>query len=306
MRFRAIISAAMRFAQCVVWLVWIVMMTGVATPQQLLTAFSPSIQRSDSGAVSEVEFSTGLVELESGSLAHHVPQAMKNLRFAERVWVIGYKSEILDSRGTTPRENYLCHTFLADQRVAQHEEEELRGIYSDAFTPEIRLPDGFGIPVSPYETLHWMPMFNNRGLESVRVQMKVVVTLIREKDRTKPLKPLHASLRSVQVPHLFFVPPGRDERQATFTLPFDGKIHFLGTHIHPYGVSVELYNTSRNERVWKSTRKLQPDGPMEVYSSAPGYAVKAGEIYRITTVYENPTGDKIDAMAGLFLLYALD
>ena len=28
--------------------------------------------------------------------------------------------------------------------------------------------------------------------------------------------------------------------------------------------------------------------------------------YRITTVYENPTGDKIDAMAGLFILYSLD
>ena len=92
--FRGIISAAMRL-----WLVWTMMMTTVATPQQLLTAFRPSDQRNESGAVSEVEFSTGLVELESGSLAHHVPQAMKNLRFAERVWIVGYKTDILDVQG---------------------------------------------------------------------------------------------------------------------------------------------------------------------------------------------------------------
>jgi hypothetical protein len=283
-----------------------VLLTGPANPQQLLTAFRASSEQGHNGTISEIEFATSLVELESGSLAHHVPYAMKNLRFGERVWVIGYRTDILDANGKAPKENYLCHTFLADQRVAQHEEDELRGIYSDAFTPEIRLPDGFGIPVSPDETLHWMPMFNNRGTESVRVQMKVLLRVIREKDRTRPLKPLHSSLRSIQVPHLFFVAPGKDERQVTFSLPFNGKIHFLGTHIHPYGVSIELYNTSRNEQVWKCVRKKQPDGPMEVYSSAEGYPVKAGETYRIRSVYQNPTNDKIDAMAGLFILYSPD
>ena len=125
-----------------VWVVATLILTVSASAQQLLTAFRPSSEQSENGTVSEVEFATSLVELESGSLAHHVPYAMKNLRFDERVWVIGYRTDILDVNGKTPRENYLCHTFLADQRVAQHEEDELRGIYSDAFTPEIRLPDG--------------------------------------------------------------------------------------------------------------------------------------------------------------------
>ena len=289
-----------------VWVVATLILTVSASAQQLITTFRPSGEQSEYGIVSEVEFATSLIELESGSLAHHVPYAMKNLRFDERVWVISYRTDILNVNGKTPRENYLCHTFLADQRVAQHDEDELRGIYSDAFTPEIRLPVGFGIPVLPDETLHWMPMFNNRGAESVRVQMRVLLRVIREKDRVKPLKPLHSSLRSVQVPHLFFVPPGKDERQVTFSLPINGRIHFLGTHIHPYGVSIELYNTSRNEQVWKCVRKKPPDGPMEVYSSAEGYPVKAGEIYRIRSVYENTTNEKIDAMAGLFILYSPD
>ena len=285
-------------------LFWLVCLAFVAQADELLTRFQSSATRSDFGTVSEVEFSTGLLELEAGALAHHLPHAMSTFRFAEPVWVIGYRAEILNVEGKTPRENYLCHTFLADQRVAQHEDDEMKGIYSDAFTPEVRAPDGFGIPVSPDDRLHWMPMFNNRGEEPVRVRMKTVVTVIREKDLKKPLTPLYGSLRSVQVPHLFFVPPGRDERQVTFEAPFNGKIHFLGTHIHPHGVSIELYNLSRGEQVWKGTRKKDPSGAMEVYSSAAGYTVRAGETFRITAVYENPTADKIDAMAGLFMLYS--
>jgi hypothetical protein len=277
-----------------------------AWPAEPLSGFRPSATPSDYGTTSEIEFSTGLLELESGVLAYYVPQAMKSFQFEEPVWVIGYKSDILDIKGQPPRGNFLCHTFFADQRVAQHEDAELKGIYSDAFTPEIRLPDGFGIRVLPNEPLHWMPMFNNRSEDAVRVKMRVVLTVIRGKDLKKPLKPLYGGLRSVQVPHLYFVPPGRDEKQITFELPFNGRIHFLGTHVHPYGVSVELYNVSRNETVWKGTRKSGTEGPMNVYSSADGYAFRAGETYRIAAVYNNPTKEKIDAMAGLFLLYTRD
>ena len=42
---------------------------------------------------------------------------------------------------------------------------------------------------------------------------------------------------------------------------------------------------------------------MEVFSSAEGYPVRAGETYRLIVVYDNPTGD-LDAMAGLYMLYS--
>src|SRR5262249_35823757 len=136
--------------------------------------------------------------------------------------------------------------------------------------------------------------------------MKVVLSLIRAKDLKKPLQPLHASLRSVQTPHLYFVSPGTDKRETTFTLPFNGRIHFLGTHLHPYGASVALYNVTRNEQGWKGIRTGGPESPMQVYSSAEGYSIRAGEEYRITAVYDNPTKLSIDAMAGLFMLYSRD
>src|SRR3954447_14439138 len=96
------------------WLVCALCTAASAAPAELLTVFHPSSLRTDYGAASEVQFSTGLVELESGVLAHHLPQAMKEFRFAEPIWVIGYKTDLVDSRGKSPRENYLCHTFFSD------------------------------------------------------------------------------------------------------------------------------------------------------------------------------------------------
>lgn len=269
-----------------------------------LTDFQRSALHSAAGVVTEVVFATPLVELEPGTLAHHQARAMRDFRFAEKVWVIGYATELTDSNGKIPRENYLCHTFLSDQRVDQHEDGEIKGIYSDAFTPEVWMPDGYGIPVLPGENLHWMPMFNNRGEAAVRVSMRIRLVVIRERDRKTAIEPLYASLRSVQTPHLFFVEPGRDRRESTFQMPFDGRLHFIGTHLHPFGVSMELRNVTREERVWIGNRKGGPESPMEYYSSQQGYRFRAGESFRVESTYDNPLKRKIDAMAGIFILYS--
>src|SRR5258708_5191097 len=68
------------------WLVCALCAAAWAAPAELLTGFRQSSVRTDYCAASEVQFSSGLVELESGVLAHHLPRAMKEFRFAEPVW----------------------------------------------------------------------------------------------------------------------------------------------------------------------------------------------------------------------------
>jgi hypothetical protein len=253
-----------------------------------------------------VEFSTELIQLDPGVLAFHPDRAMRDFRFAEPVWIIGYQTEVLDAKDAPPRENYLCHTFFGDQRVTQHDDREMLALYSDAFTPRVRLPDGFGFRLAAGEPLHWMPLFNNRQDQPARIRMRAVISVIREKDRSKPIRPLYSTLRSVHTPHLFFVQPGRHEFQKSFEAPFDGSIHFIGTHIHPHGVTVELYDITHSRLIWRSKRKVDAAGQlieMDTFGSDSGYPVSAGDTFRITAVYDNPTGSPIDAMAGLFISY---
>ena len=273
----------------------------------LLSDFRPSTRASEYGAVSEVEFSTELMELDAGVLAFHPDHAMRDFRFGEPVWIIGYRTEVLDAKSAPPRENYLCHTFFGDQRVTQHDDSEMLALYTDAFTPEVRLPEGFGFRVAAGEPLHWMPLFNNRQEQPVRIRMRSVISVIREKDRSKALRSLYSTLRSVNTPHLFFVKPGRGEFEKSFEAPFDGRIHFIGTHIHPHGVYLELYDITHKRTVWRSTRRLDGAGQMiamDTFESQPGYEVRAGDRFRVTAVYDNSTASPIDAMAGLFISYS--
>jgi hypothetical protein len=263
-----------------------------------------------------VQFSTNLIDLKAESLVQAPEGAVKHFRFGERVWVIGFKTEIFDPSGQPSRGNYLCHTFISNQTPderplahAAHHGHQMSAIYSDAFTQEVRLPDGFGLLIAPGEGLNWAPLFNNRQVTPAKVRMSITVTLIREKDVAKPLRRLYSTLQSVKVPHLFFVPPGRHQRQSTFDLMFDGKIHFMGTHVHPHAESVDLFSVSRQEEVWKAQRKNSSEGQMvgmDVYSNPEGYPVHFGESYRITSTYNNPTDHDIDAMAGLFIFYSLE
>jgi len=280
-----------------------------------LTDFQPAATSSAHGKVSQVQFSTSLIDLKPDTLVQSPEGAVRHFRFGERVWVIGFKTEILDSDGQPSRENYLCHTFVSnqtpDQRPLSHSAhgQQMSAIYSDAFTQEVRLPDGFGLSIEPAEGLNWAPLFNNRQNTPAKVRMNITVTLIREKDVTKPLRRLYSTLQSVKVPHLFFVPPGRHQRQSTFDLMFDGRIHFMGTHVHPHAESVELFDVSRQERVWKAQSKKDSDGQIvsvDVYSNPEGYVVHFGKTFRITSVYDNPTNHEIDAMAGLFIFYSMD
>jgi hypothetical protein len=262
-----------------------------------------------------VQFSTNLIDLKADSLVQAPEGAVKLFRFAEPVWVIGFRTQVFDPSGKPSRENYLCHTFISnqtpDERPLAHSAHghQMSAIYSDAFTQEVRLPDGFGLLIATGEGLNWAPLFNNRQVTPAKVRMGITVTLIREKDVAKPLRRLYSTLQSVKVPHLFFVPPGRHQRQSTFDLMFDGKIHFMGTHVHPHAESVDLFNVSRQEEVWKAQRKNSSEGQMvgmDVYSNPEGYPVRFGESYRITSTYNNPTDHDIDAMAGLFIFYSLE
>jgi hypothetical protein len=230
------------------------------------------------------------------------------MSFPDDLWLVGYHTQIVDASGTPMPVELQCHTFIGTGLPSHHSREVVEGIFSDGYTPGLDLPPGFGIPVKAGEKLLWTPMFNNRTMDQVRAAMKIELTVVRAHEAPEGLKPLRTTFRSVQdQADLYMVPPGGDIRSRTFLLPFVGKIHVMGTHIHPYGVSIELVNLTRGESVWKAVGQRAADGKlvrMPVYTNVNGYSVEPGDRFKLTAVYENPTKHPVDAMAGIFVLYA--
>ena len=283
----------------------------------LITDFEPAQLSSQYGPVKKVVLKTpGLAFVDSHALAFHSAGSMVHLRFAEPVWIIAYQTEIYDSSGRPPVENYLCHTFFGTRHVEQLVTPdgkpiapEMKGLFSDAFTRSVNLPDGFGIRLSAGEDLEWMPMFNNRTDDDARVSMTAAIYLIRESELKKPMQAVYSVLESVSTPHLFYVRPGKHQQEATFQLPFEGRIHLVGAHIHPYAKSVQLFDVSRSQSVWNGIVKADAAGntaALPVYSDVAGFAVHAGDVFKVSSTYENPNNYPIDAMAGVFIVYTKD
>jgi hypothetical protein len=282
---------------------------GAAEPAETLADYAPANAASEYGQVNVLRFSTGVVELEPNALVQSPAGTMRQFRFSENVWVIGYFTSIQDESGKSPSENYICHTMFSDQRGVQRQDQRMRALYSDGFTRGFRLPEGYGVPFSGLDQIHFMPMFNNRTNRRQRVQMNVEVLVIRERELRKPLQPLYSTLRSVNVPHLYYVPPSRHERHITFEVPIEGRIHFIGSHLHPHAESIEVFDVTHGKQIWHGRPVSERSGDknsMETYSSVVGYPVHSGDVFRLSSVYNNPTANKIDAMAAVFLFYSLN
>lgn len=241
-------------------------------------------------------------------LLQQMPPAIQVV-FPEDLWLVGYHTEILDDAGLPLSRELQCHTYFGTSTPAYHSHDIVEGLFSDGYTPGIDLPPGFGIRMNSGEKLLWTPMFNNRNNEAVMVSMRLELKVVRNTDLSRTLEPLQMTFRSVHEPDLYVAPPGTSVESADFTLPVGDTIHVIGTHIHPYGLSIELINVRRNETVWKAVGKRGADGKlisMPVYSDPIGYSIKPGDRFELIATYDNPTQHPVDAMAGVFILYSDD
>lgn len=102
----------------------------------------------------------------------------------------------------------------------------------------------------------------------------------------------------------WLVPPGQQVLRSDVesgVVRFDGMIHFIKIHLHPYGESVTLVDKTTGEEVWKGSATNHSERAhlteIEFYSSTTGIPVYRDHDYELVTVYDNPTDEDIDAMA---------
>src|SRR5436309_12066095 len=76
-----------------------------------------------------------------------LPQSLTvmDIVFPEDMWLVGYRTEIVDDAGQRLSRELQCHTFLGSSMPLHHHNEEVVGLFSDGYTESIELPPGFGL-----------------------------------------------------------------------------------------------------------------------------------------------------------------
>jgi hypothetical protein len=109
------------------------------------------------------------------------------------------------------------------------------------------------------------------------------------------------------------VPPGhhvyrRKLGENGLALPFDSRVHYIHVHLHPYARSIELRDLTEHKTVFKSLAHLDKKGVnierSDILSSTRGLPVYVDHDYEMTSVYDNTSGESVDAMAIMYLYVA--
>jgi len=113
----------------------------------------------------------------------------------------------------------------------------------------------------------------------------------------------------------WIVPPGRHtykykiEKRVMAEFPFDTTIHYINAHLHHHAESIELRNITTGETLFKGSPKTAVNGlfieAFNFYSDQQGIPFYQDHEYELISIYNNTTGESIDAMALLFV-YLLD
>jgi hypothetical protein len=251
----------------------------------------------------------------------------------ELIWLTGARSDVLAGDGTPMSAEFLCH---ADLRNAADRRRFFTMVQGQ---PEIRLPEGFGVPIYSDEPLATLAMVLNHNREDpVDLRVRNSFTFVRERDLTAPLQPLfwrrlmgHVMLEGEHAAHVahdeqmiytdeagktfsghWVVPPGRHTYRSRVTpwmrLPFDTTVHYIHAHVHPYAESIALRDATADRLLFQGRVTNYPDRiglqHLEHFSSLEGVPVYKDHEYELISVYDNTTTHDLDAMAILYLYLA--
>ena len=118
----------------------------------------------------------------------------------EIVWVVGYEAAIVDADSREPKSSeFMCHSNV-DVDMARHRQifgwqkfPSRRLFTLSEGQTEVKLPDGFGVPLRSDEPLSVTAQVLNHNYHGapIRVRQRITVHYIKDRDLRRPLVPLY-------------------------------------------------------------------------------------------------------------------
>jgi hypothetical protein len=236
-----------------------------------------------------------------GSHAAHV---QRMVRFTSPItgWFRAARLEMFDAAGMPISQRSLHHFNLLNlsRRQLVHGGVE-RMFAAGQETEAIELPAGVGMPISSDMMLGIVVAYDpSQLLPGSLVRLHLHWTPRNTTPRPVDIFPLPLDVNyAVGRSAAYDLPPGRSERSHEFVMPISGRMLGVGGHMHDYGVLLRLEEAETGKRVFELRAKKDSTGklisiPREVYGIAGrGRKLEGGRRYRVTAVYDNPTGAMI-------------
>jgi len=258
--------------------------------------------RVDSGA-HEMLLELGPFDLPAHS-GHHGLNASPPPRSAVMpfdAWLHGYTIELVDSTGRRLPGSLIHHVnIIAPQRRELFSNIMLRIGAAGTETAPLRLPRLLGYRASSGDTVLVSSMLHNESMTDYRgVTLRVRVPYTRSA-WVEPftIYPFYLDVMPPAGTHSYDLPPGRSERYWEGKPAIAGRMLGVSGHLHKYGVELRLEDRTANRVIWSGKPSVDSVGnvaamPLKKFLWTLGEPLDPSHVYRLTAIYDNPTGRTI-------------
>jgi hypothetical protein len=230
-------------------------------------------------------------------------------------WLQGYSVDLEDANGHPLSHSLIHHVnLIAPERRELFSPIMLRIGAVGAETPAVELPRLFGFRVEPGDTLLVTAMLQNpTGHDIIGAHVIVRMPFTPAHGFWHPLSiyPMYMDVMPPAGPKSYDMPPGHSEQSWGARPAVAGRILGIGAHVHKYATALRFEDVTTHHVIWSARpitdRSGEPvDMPLRTYWWRLGLPLDPSHEYRLTAVYENPTGHVIPlgamgAMGGVYL-----
>lgn len=214
-------------------------------------------------------------------------------------WLHGFEVQLLDANGDTVPSEVLHHFKVMDpHRRELFSPVVLHLAGGGAETKPVSLPRQAGVPLEKGDSLLVTAMFHNptgRALEGVRLEVTMRYSPQGPWEPPLSVTPFFTHVTEPMHEPDYDLPPGVSEQSIDVSPAVPGWIIGLGGHLHRYGVLLRLEDVSSGRVLWEKKPTRSPDGeilevPYDRFVRSRGPTLLPERTYRVTAVYDNPTG----------------
>lgn len=288
-----------------------------ATVPQAAQVQEPPLRIVDDAERRELVIELGPLDLPANADHHDVAQpATRAVTIPIDGWIHGFRIEVVDRAGRAVPQQILHHiNVIAAGRRELFSQIMLRVAAAGQETGPAILPRLFGFEVHKGEELLVSSMLHNPTPQAyngavIRVRMPYT-------SAGAWLSPMRAYPFYLDVmppageTHAYDLPPGRSEKSWEGRPAIAGRILGVGGHLHQYGVALRLEDVTAGKVLWEANPVLDEEGnligmPIKKFIWRLGIPIRPDHTYRLTAIYDNPTGETIPdgamgALGGVFL-----
>jgi hypothetical protein len=276
----------------------------------------PLLSVRNNSAQQELIFELGPLHLEAGADHGHVTQPRAQaIALPIGGYLHGFTTEMIDAAGNTIPSVMLHHVnIIAPQRRELFSQIMQRVGAAGSETGPVVVPKILGYPVQAGDSLLFTAMFHNpteQSYHNARLRIRMRYTADKTWHPQWAIQPFYLDVMPPAGVHAYDLPPGRSEQSWEGKPAVDGRILALGGHLHKHGIALRLENVTEGKVLFESAPELDKNGnvigmPKKYFVWKLGIPLRADHTYRLTAIYQNPTGKTLvgggmGALGGVFV-----